>query len=98
MSYRAEFSIRYDETKNKQLIRERDISFETVIALITDGEVLDVIEHPNQTKYKHQYVLVLDIEGYCYYVPFVADSKGIFLKTIIPSRKLTKQYGPGGLK
>jgi len=37
-------------------------------------------------------IFVFEIEGYIYYVPFVENEEKIFLKTIIPSRKLTKQY------
>jgi hypothetical protein len=29
---------------------------------------------------------------YVYLVPFVEDEQSVFLKTIIPSRKATKQY------
>jgi len=32
------------------------------------------------------------IDDYVYLVPFVEDEKTIFLKTIIPSRKMTKKY------
>lgn len=32
------------------------------------------------------------IESSAYLVPFVEDEHEIFLKTIIPSRKATKQY------
>ncbi|HUE84491.1 MAG TPA: hypothetical protein VMO26_00285 [Vicinamibacterales bacterium] len=31
-------------------------------------------------------------EDYVYLVPFVEDEHTVFLKTIIPSRKATKQY------
>jgi hypothetical protein len=31
-------------------------------------------------------------EGYAYLVPFVESENEIFLKTIIPSRKASKQY------
>jgi hypothetical protein len=31
-------------------------------------------------------------EEYVYLVPFVEDEHTVFLKTIIPSRKATKQY------
>jgi len=34
----------------------------------------------------------LIIENYIYIVPFVEEKKYMFLKTIIPSRKLTKEY------
>jgi hypothetical protein len=31
-------------------------------------------------------------EDYVYLVPFIEDEHSVFLKTIIPSRKPTKQY------
>ncbi len=34
----------------------------------------------------------MNIEHYAYLVPFVEDETGIFLKTIIPSRKATRKY------
>jgi hypothetical protein len=36
--------------------------------------------------------MVVNINQYIYFVPFVEDENKIFLKTIIPSRKATKQY------
>ena len=54
--------------------------------------MLDDIEHPNQEKYPNQSILVLEINNYAYIVPYVEDDTEVFLKTIIPSRKLTKQY------
>jgi len=36
--------------------------------------------------------LVVRRDDYVYLVPFVEDEKLIFLKTIIPSRKATKEY------
>jgi len=35
---------------------------------------------------------VIAIEEYVYLVPFVESEKEVFLKTIIPSRKATKNY------
>jgi len=32
------------------------------------------------------------IEDYAYLVPYVENDQEIFLKTVIPSRKATKQY------
>jgi len=34
----------------------------------------------------------LFFDGYAFVVPFVADGDVLFLKTIIPSRKMTKRY------
>lgn len=36
--------------------------------------------------------MVVNVEGYVCLVPFVDDEETIFLKTIIPSRKMTKIY------
>ena len=36
--------------------------------------------------------MVIGIDDYAYLVPYVEDEDEIFLKTIIPSRKATRQY------
>jgi hypothetical protein len=51
-----------------------------------------VIEHPNQEKYPSQRIFIIEISQYVYLVPFVESDEEIFLKTIIPSRKLKKKY------
>ena len=53
---------------------------------------MDDIKHPNQKKYSGQRMMVLDIYEYIYLVPYVETENEIFLKTIIPSRKATKDY------
>jgi len=35
---------------------------------------------------------VVEIDEYVYLVPFVEDEEKCFLKTIFPSRKMTKKY------
>lgn len=85
----------WKEEKNELLKVERQISFEDVVFYIEMGFLLDVLEHPNQEKYKGQKIFVVQIEDYAYLVPFVEDERGIFLKTIIPSRKATKKYLKG---
>ncbi len=88
---------RWDSSKNDKLIRERSISFEEVLLAIEQGRLLDVIGNPNQEKYGHQKAFVVEIGQYAYLVPFIGQGEEIFLKTIIPSRKLTKRYlGQGG--
>ena len=83
----------FSAEKNQQLIEQRGISFEEVIVAIKEGAVLDILPHPNPTKYPNQMVYVLYINDYVYLVPFVRkDKKTVFLKTIFPHRKLTKQY------
>jgi uncharacterized DUF497 family protein len=78
--------------KNEVLIEERGISFEEVVFHIERGDVLDLLEHPNRERYPNQRVFVVNVEGYAYLVPFVEDESEVFLKTIIPSRKATRDY------
>ncbi len=82
----------WDSDKNKLLISSRGVSFEDVIAVLENGDVLDVIEHPNQEKYSHQKMYVVEIRGYAYLVPFEKNKNKVFLKTIIPNRKAQKKY------
>ena len=82
----------WDSDKNEKLISSRGVSFEEVIALLEEGDVLDVIEHPNPIKYANQKIYVVAINGYTYLVTFVQDKNKIFLKTIIPNRKAQKKY------
>ena len=78
--------------KNRQLRAERQVSFEEVVFYIGRGQLLDVVEHPNQEKYEGQRIFIVNINDYAYLVPFVETEREIFLKTIIPSRKATKKY------
>ncbi|PIZ61451.1 MAG: toxin, partial [Candidatus Marinimicrobia bacterium CG_4_10_14_0_2_um_filter_48_9] len=70
----------------------RGISFEIMAFQIEVGNILDVIDHPNPDKYPGQRIFVIDFEEYAYLVPFVENDDEVFLKTIIPSRKATKDY------
>jgi uncharacterized DUF497 family protein len=84
--------INWNSTKNQQLIAERGISFEDVVFCIQQGRLLDDVEHPNSGKYPCQRIFVVNIDDYVHLVPYVENRKEIFLKTVIPSRKATKQY------
>ena len=88
-------SARYDwnQEKNEQLVAQRGISFERVVSAIERGGLVDVLHHPNQQRYPGQMIYVVDVEQYLYLVPFVTDTDGTrFLKTIIPSRKATRDH------
>lgn len=37
-------------------------------------------------------IFIVNVDDYAYIVPFIEDEKTIFLKTIIPSRKMTRKY------
>ena len=85
-------SFRWSGPKNDQLIRERGVSFEEVLLAIEQGYLLDVIRNPNERRYGDQKAFVVEMRRYVYLVPFVDHGNEIFLKTVIPSRKLTKRY------
>ncbi len=59
---------------------------------IERGDVLDIVAPPNQKKYPYQKLLIVEINNYAFLVPFVENENGRFLKTIIPSRKATRDY------
>ena len=82
----------WNSDKNQRLKDERGISFEDIILNIYLGNELDIVEHPNKVKYPNQKISVVRVEEYVYLVPYVENEDEIFLKTIIPSRKATKQY------
>jgi hypothetical protein len=56
---------------------------------IEEGRILDDL--PNPTR-EGQRIFVLDINDYAYVVPYITESKVIFLKTMFPSRKHTAHY------
>ena len=82
----------WDEAKNAKLKVERGIGFEDIVFHIERGDLLDTLEHTNPERYKGQRVFIVRRDDYVYVVPFVEDEKLVFLKTIMPSRKATKQY------
>ena len=84
--------ITYGKEKNELLKQSRGIGFEEIIASIDSGKVLDVYDHPGQENYPGQKIYVVEALDYIYLVPFVRNEEGIFLKTIIPSRKAKKIY------
>ena len=82
----------WSDEKNEWLRRNRGLCFEDVLVCIQNGGILDVIRHPDRERYPKQSIIVLNVEGYVWLVPYV-KSRGVrFLKTIIPSRKATREY------
>ena len=88
----------WNSEKNDMLKAERQVTFEEVVLCIEMGFLLDVLEHPNQERYKEQRIFVVQIDNYVYLVPFIESEREVFLKTIIPSRKATRRYLKGGSK
>ena len=82
----------WDEEKNSWLKSERGICFEDIVLAVHEGKILDIIKHPNQEKYPDQYLYIIEIFNYVYIAPYIREKNTIFLKTIIPSRKMKKLY------
>jgi uncharacterized DUF497 family protein len=87
---------RWGVEKNESLKLSRGVSFESIVVAIESEGLLDVVAHPNRAKYPNQRVLVVSFDGYVYLVPFVEETDHFFLKTVIPSRKATRDYLPQG--
>ncbi len=82
----------WDDDKNDQLKQERGISFERIVIAIEEDTLLDVLQHPNQSRYPNQLILVVEIESYAICVPCVINKEAYFLKTLFPSRKYTQLH------
>lgn len=91
-------TFRWNHEKNEQLKADREISFEEIVLALEEDGLLDILQHPNETRYPNQRILVVTSDGYVYLVPFVEEADYYFLKTIIPSRKATRDYLGGGKK
>jgi len=87
------FSIHFNEEKNQLLRATRGIAFEEIIDSIQGSGLLADIVHLSKQR-PNQRVYVVRIQNYAYAVPYVINvqKKEIFLKTIYPSRALTKKY------
>jgi uncharacterized DUF497 family protein len=85
---------RWNHAKNEQLKSARGVSFEEmVLAMEADG-LRDIVRHANSGKYPNQQVLMIALDGYVHMVPFVEETDCYFLKTIVSSRKATRDYLP----
>lgn len=91
------FSIKFNEEKNQLLKAARRIGFEDILEALKMGKLLADIAHPSQ-KHSLQRLYVVKIKKYAYGVPYVTNigKEEIFLKTIYPSRMLTRIYLKGG--
>lgn len=83
---------RWSEEKNQSLKKYRGVSFERLVVAIESGGLLDIVAHPNQAKYPGQRILVVNCGNYVFLAPCVEEQDYFFLKTIIPSRKATRDY------
>ncbi len=83
---------RWSPEKNDTLRTDRGVSFESIVVAIDSEGLLDILADPTQARYPRQRVLVVAHDSYAYLVPFVEEEDYFFLKTIIPSRKATRDY------
>ena len=83
---------RWSPEKGVALRATRGVSFEDIVVAIESGGLVDIVAHPNQSRYPDQRVLVVACGGYVHLVPFVEEAECFFLKTVIPSRKATRDY------
>jgi len=83
---------RWDPDRNERLKSGRSISFEEIVLAVEAGGLKDILVHPNQRRYPGQVVLVVAYRGYVFLTPSVEEEEHYFLKTVIPSRKATRDY------
>ena len=81
----------WSDEKDFKLRKERGIGFDDIVFHIASGDLLGVVSQPNEEKYPNQKIMYIDIDDYVYLVPFVEEEGRKFLKTIIPSRRATKE-------
>jgi len=84
--------LEWNPEKNEKLKQERGVGFEEIANAIVEGNILGTVPHPNQKQYKSQKIFIVELHDYAYAVPFVEDDKKIFLKTIFPNRKYTREF------
>ena len=85
-------NFKWNLEKNKSLIKDRGVCFEDVVTTIYEDKIIDTIKHPNKDKYPDQSIHIVELMGYVCMVPYVKNNDEIYLKTIIPSRKMHKHY------
>ena len=78
--------VQWNPLKNEWLRIARGVSFDD---LVKRGTLWKAVEHPTRP---HQELWLFEYHRYVWAVPCVRDRKGVFLKTLYPSRKYTKLY------
>jgi len=86
--------INWNEEKNDFLKQQRGVCFEDVEFAMMNNNILDIVPHHNKVKYPNQELMIVSLNNYTYYVPFIMNNEQIFLKNIIPSRKYIKTTRP----
>ena len=76
--------IRWNLAKSQKLKDLRGVSFEDLIG----AKLIGIKKHH---KRPNQNILLFEYKNYIWIVPFVEDEGYVFLKTLFPSRKYTKE-------
>ena len=85
-------NFKWNLEKNKSLMKDRGVCFEDVVTTIYEDKIIDILKHPNKEKYPDQSIYIVELMGYVCMVSYVKNNDEIYLKTIIPSRKMHKHY------
>ena len=84
--------INFSDTKNKILMKSREIDLKEIVdALITKGAI-DIINHPNQDRYPGQKIFIIELCEINYFVPYVESKQEIFLKTAFRCTKWANKF------
>lgn len=83
---------RWPPDKNDLLKQARGVSFEEITVAVEAGGLLEIVSHQNPAKYPRQKIMAVEVAGYAFLVPFIEEEDHFFLKTIIPSRKATRDF------
>lgn len=82
--------VKWSKLKSERLKRTRGVSFEEII----ETKIIGVKKHSSR---EGQRVILFEYLGYIWAVPCVITANEVFLKTLYPSRKLTRMKREGRL-
>ena len=82
----------WDSNQNDFLKANRGISFEAIIVHLGREDIWKVTDHPDQARHPGQSILFVIVDDYIYMAPLEIRGDTLWLVTIIPSRKATRQY------
>ena len=83
---------RWDPNKDEWLKRNRGLSFDDVVYHLENGDLLDDLLHPNQSRHPDERLYIIRVGDYAYEVPFYRAGNSENLMTAYPSRKYTREY------
>lgn len=83
-------AFRWNALKNERLKKTRGVSFEELL----EERYVITKQHP---KRENQLMMLYEHKDYIWVIPYIDTEKGVFLKTLYPSRYWTKRYREGTL-